>query len=52
MPNWPELIGKNIEEAKNFILSENPDFNVEVLPVNSPTTRDLRPNRVRIFVDQ
>ncbi len=35
---WPNLVGKNVEEAKQTILSENSDLNVIVVPVNSPAT--------------
>ncbi len=51
MPSWPDLVGKHVDEVKSTLLSENPDFQFQVLPVNSPTTRDFRENRVRLFVD-
>uniref|UniRef100_A0A0D9WBX8 Subtilisin-chymotrypsin inhibitor-2A n=1 Tax=Leersia perrieri TaxID=77586 RepID=A0A0D9WBX8_9ORYZ len=47
--SWPEVVGKPIEEAKEAILKDKPDADIIVLPVGSPVTRDLRPNRVRIF---
>jgi len=47
---WPELVGKTGEEAKAVILEEQPNLNVIVLHKNSPTTRDLRRDRVWIFV--
>ncbi|WVZ95861.1 hypothetical protein U9M48_041572 [Paspalum notatum var. saurae] len=49
--SWPELVGLSVEEAKEVILQEKPDADIVVLPAGSPTTRDFRPNRVRIFVD-
>lgn len=48
---WPELVGVKGEEASNTIKGQHPEFNVIVLPENSPVTRDLRMDRVRIFVD-
>ncbi|CAM0958476.1 unnamed protein product [Alopecurus aequalis] len=48
---WPELVGKTIEEAKAIILKDKPDVDIVVLPVGAPMTRDMKPNRVRIFVD-
>ncbi len=50
--SWPDLVGKNVEEAKNTILESDPSINIVVLPEGSPVTRDFRMNRVRIFVDQ
>lgn len=49
--SWPDLVGKNVEEAKNTILESDPSINIVVLPEGSPVTRDFRINRVRIFVD-
>ncbi|KAL6619656.1 hypothetical protein ACP70R_034795 [Stipagrostis hirtigluma subsp. patula] len=49
--SWPELVGLPAAEAKEVILKDMPDANVEVVPVGSPMTLDLRTNRVRIFVD-
>jgi uroporphyrinogen-III decarboxylase len=50
--SWPELVGKSIEEAKKTILSDRPDVKtVEVFPVGTGVTKDLRFDRVRIFVD-
>uniref|UniRef100_A0A0E0KXM3 Uncharacterized protein n=1 Tax=Oryza punctata TaxID=4537 RepID=A0A0E0KXM3_ORYPU len=47
--SWPEVVGLPMEEAKAAILKDKPDADIVVLPVGSPVTRDLRPNRVRIF---
>ncbi|KAL6619652.1 hypothetical protein ACP70R_032113 [Stipagrostis hirtigluma subsp. patula] len=49
--SWPEVVGKSVEEAKKVILKDKPDADIVVLPVGSPVTRDLRLNRVHIFVD-
>ncbi|KAK1694393.1 hypothetical protein QYE76_011090 [Lolium multiflorum] len=51
--SWPELVGKSIDqEAKKTILSDRPDVKtVEVFPVGTGVTKDLRLDRVRIFVD-
>lgn len=51
MPAWNDLVGKTADEAKQQILADMPDANVVVLPQNSPTTRDFRVDRVRVFVD-
>ena len=49
--SWPEVVGLPIKEAKKIILKDMPQAHIEVIPVGSPVTRDLRPDRVRIFVD-
>lgn len=49
--SWPDLVGKNVEEAKNAILQDDPSINVVVVPEGAPVTRDYRLNRVRLFVD-
>ncbi|CAD8208153.1 unnamed protein product [Paramecium octaurelia] len=46
---WPEAIGKTVDEAKQLILADDADIMVQVLAEGSPTTRDFRMNRVRIF---
>jgi len=48
---WPEVVGLPIKEAKVIILKDMPDADIVVLPAGTPTTRDLRPDRVRIFID-
>lgn len=45
------MVGKSIKEAREIILKDKPDADIVVLPAGSPVTKDLRPNRVRIFVD-
>ena len=48
---WGNLTGKTSEQAKAQILKNNPGLNVIIQPENSPTTRDLRMDRVRVFVN-
>lgn len=48
---WPELVGKSIEEAKKVILKDMPEAKIGVLPAGSIVTMDCRTNRVRLFVD-
>ncbi|MCF8881050.1 serine protease inhibitor [Hyphobacterium sp. SN044] len=48
---WPELVGKTGEEAKEQVLKDRPDAYVEIKGERDPCTLDFRPNRVRIFVD-
>lgn len=49
--SWPDLVGKNAEEAKNAILQDDPSINVFIIPEGAPVTRDFRMDRVRLFVD-
>lgn len=30
--SWPELVGKNVEEAKAILLAHNPNYVIYVLP--------------------
>eukprot|EP00850_Spirogloea_muscicola_P020809 SM000227S07455 [mRNA] locus=s227:134119:136464:- [translate_table: standard] len=51
---WPELVGKPAQEARATILRESVQLglalmDVQVLPENSPVTRDYGPQRVRIL---
>lgn len=49
---WPELVGKDGQEAAKIIKEENPCLKeVIVLPDGSQVTQDYRTDRVRIFVD-
>jgi hypothetical protein len=48
---WPEAVGLSGEAAKEKVLHDDPNANVQVMPENSPCTRDYRLNRVRIFVN-
>jgi len=47
--SWPDLVGKDANEAESKLKAEG--YNIQVLPEGSPTTRDYRIDRVRIFVD-
>jgi hypothetical protein len=51
--NWPDLVGMTGEEAKSELelLCGEETYNIIVLHVNSPTTRDYRSSRIRIFTD-
>jgi hypothetical protein len=49
--SWPEVVGMSIKEAREIILKDMPNANIQVLPVGSLVTQDFRPDRVRIFVD-
>ena len=50
---WPELVGKTDEEAKQVILATaGPKVtNVQIVPADAMVTADFRTDRVRIFVD-
>ncbi|CAN4120465.1 unnamed protein product [Withania somnifera] len=49
---WPELLGVPVVLANKTILEQNPSItDVKVLLNGSPVTRDLRYNRVRLFVN-
>ena len=55
--SWPELEGKIVEEAKQVIQEQYPDFHVEIEypdPVYGAymVTRDVREDRVRLFVKE
>ena len=49
---FPDLVGQTGEEAKAAILADFPDYNVEIVPPGTPVTLDLRPQRVRVYVDE
>ena len=48
---WPEVVGMKGKEAAEIIKEENPCLKSIVLADGSPVTKDLRWDRVRIFVD-
>lgn len=50
---WPELVGKTGEEAKEVVVATGgPGIkSVDILPEDSVYTSDFRTDRVRIFVD-
>nr|ABW71769.1 chymotrypsin inhibitor-2 [Hordeum vulgare f. agriocrithon] len=49
---WPELVGKSVEEAKKVILQNKPGAQIIVLPVGTIVTMEYRIDRVRLFVDR
>nr|1TMG_I Chain I, chymotrypsin inhibitor 2 [Hordeum vulgare subsp. vulgare] len=49
---WPELVGKSVEEAKKVILQDKPAAQIIVLPVGTIVTFEYRIDRVRLFVDR
>jgi hypothetical protein len=49
---WPDLVGRDAEEAKTHILTERPNIVVHIVPENSMMTMDYNMNRVRIFVNK
>nr|1Y3B_I Chain I, chymotrypsin inhibitor 2 [Hordeum vulgare] len=49
---WPELVGKSVEEAKKVILQDKPAAQIIVLPVGTIVTMSYRIDRVRLFVDR
>nr|CAA57307.1 Pumpkin fruit trypsin inhibitor [Cucurbita maxima] len=50
--SWPELVGKDGEEAVKIIQQENPSLDVILMPRGQNwATKDYRPNRVRVFND-
>lgn len=65
--SWPDLVGKDANEAEKQIKAEGREnvlmqrmtiykvvylgYNPEIKPEGAPCTRDYRINRVRLFVD-
>ncbi|KAG6571497.1 hypothetical protein SDJN03_28225, partial [Cucurbita argyrosperma subsp. sororia] len=50
--SWPELVGKDGEEAVKIIQQENPSLDVILMPRGQKwATRDYGPYRVRVFND-
>ena len=47
---WPELVGKDANEAKELLEKET-SFNVFLVPTGNAVTMDYRANRVRISFD-
>lgn len=48
---WPDLVGRDAEEAKTHILTERPNLNVQIVASGMMTTMDYNTNRVRLFVN-
>ena len=51
MPSFPQVVGRTGEKAREIILGIDPSLNVFILAEGSMVTKDLRTNRVRIFVN-
>ena len=47
--SWPEAVGRNVDEVVQEIQAENSSYEVVKVQEGSPTTRDMRFNRVRVF---
>ncbi|KAG6495685.1 hypothetical protein ZIOFF_043511 [Zingiber officinale] len=50
--SWPELVGVNGNKAVTIIEKENPNVEAITVLIGSPTTKDFRCNRVRVWVDE
>ncbi len=50
--SWPELNGKNVDEAVQQIKEENPELKVFKVPLGSMVTMDYRTDRVRVYYDE
>lgn len=50
--SWPELVGRNVDEAIEVIKQENSQLNVIKVKSGSPVTRDFRLDRVRVFYNE
>ncbi len=46
---WPQLKGMDAKDAKNFLEQNHRTLNVILVPDGSATTKDFRPDRVRVF---
>ncbi|KAI3668060.1 hypothetical protein L6452_43135 [Arctium lappa] len=49
--SWPELVGKNGEDAAVKIEQENPHVHAILILDGTPVTLDFRCDRVRVVVD-
>jgi len=49
--SWPELEGKNVDEAVKSISEENPELRIFKLEKGSFVTMDYSSDRVRVFYD-
>ena len=45
---WPQLKGMDAKEAKDFLEEHHRTLTVMLVPDGSATTKDFRPDRVRI----
>nr|ATL64851.1 eglin C [Hirudinaria manillensis] len=47
--SFPDVVGKTVEQAREYFRLHHPQYDVIFLPEGSPVTLDLRYNRVRVF---
>jgi Potato inhibitor I family len=54
MLEWPEFVGMPAEQAKQQLEEEfgKETYDIIIVPENSPVTKDLRFNRIRLFVNE
>ncbi|KAI5008117.1 hypothetical protein ZWY2020_009165 [Hordeum vulgare] len=48
---WPELVGRTIEEAREKIKADRPDLTVNPVPVGDAVPLDFNKKRVWLWVD-
>ncbi|KAI4962520.1 hypothetical protein ZWY2020_030293, partial [Hordeum vulgare] len=48
---WPELVGRTIEEAREKIKADRPDLTVNAVPVGDAVPLDFNEKRVWLWVD-
>nr|CAA25380.1 eglin c [synthetic construct] len=49
LKSFPEVVGKTVDQAREYFTLHYPQYDVYFLPEGSPVTLDLRYNRVRVF---
>lgn len=49
---WKELVGLTGKEAEDAIKKRCPHLTVEIIPKGSSVTRDIRDDRVRVYLDE
>ncbi|CAF1065718.1 unnamed protein product [Adineta steineri] len=49
---WPELVGKDVDNATKIIKEESDIELIQTLRDNSPVTLDYCPTRIRLFVNE
>lgn len=49
--SWPEVVGLTADEAKEIILKEKPNAEIEIVQEGSAVTLDRQIDRCRIFVN-
>lgn len=48
---WPELVGKHADAAKEILIQEAPHVTVQLVAEGAFTTMDFRTDRVRLWLD-